>query len=93
MAKRQPQRMCVACRTMKNKGSLIRLVLTPEQQVALDPTGKMPGRGAYVCRDRSCLKTALKEHKFERGLKTRIDQTVIDRLVEELESISDEATI
>ncbi|MDD3866243.1 MAG: YlxR family protein [Eubacteriales bacterium] len=90
MARRQPQRMCVACRTMKDKSSLIRLVLTPEQCVELDTAGKKPGRGAYVCRDQNCLRTALREHKFERGLKTRIDQAVIDHLVQELESMPDE---
>jgi uncharacterized protein len=45
-----PLRMCVACRQRRPKGELLRLLLTPEG-FQLDPTGKLPGRGAYVCPD------------------------------------------
>ena len=35
-----PQRMCVACRQMKDKRELVRCRVTPEKTVELDPTGK-----------------------------------------------------
>ena len=41
-------RMCVGCREMKEKKSLIRVVRSPEGGISLDPTGTKPGRGAYV---------------------------------------------
>lgn len=42
--------MCVACRRRRPKGELLRFLLSPAG-VKLDPTGKKPGRGAYVCKD------------------------------------------
>ena len=54
--KKIPMRMCVGCREMKEKRELIRIVRTPEGETALDPTGKKPGRGAYVCRNPECLR-------------------------------------
>ena len=48
--KHVPERMCVACRRRRPKRELLRVVLTPEGPV-IDPSGKKPGRGAYVCPD------------------------------------------
>ena len=50
-----PMRMCVGCREMKEKKTLIRVVRSPEGVLSLDPAGKKPGRGAYVCREGECL--------------------------------------
>jgi predicted RNA-binding protein YlxR (DUF448 family) len=81
--KKIPQRMCVTCRIRRNKSEFIRVVLLPDGQAALDPTGKKPGRGAYVCRDRNCLTQAIKAHRLEKGLKTAIQPDVIDLLLKE----------
>lgn len=67
MPKKIPMRQCVGCREMKEKKSLIRVVRSPEGQVSLDFRGKLPGRGAYVCPDRSCLKRARKSRALERA--------------------------
>ena len=53
-----PQRMCVACRQMKDKRELVRCRVTPEKTVELDPTGKKSGRGAYICSSPECRKKA-----------------------------------
>ncbi|GAB5602523.1 YlxR family protein [Thermus sp. FJN-A] len=45
-----PIRMCVACRKRRPKGELLRILLTSDG-FQIDPTGKLPGRGAYVCPD------------------------------------------
>ena len=55
-----PQRMCVACRQMKDKRELVRCRVTPEKTVELDPTGKKSGRGAYICSSLECRKKARK---------------------------------
>ncbi len=52
--RRHPTRTCVACRTARPKRELLRVVRTPAGDVAVDPTGKAPGRGAYVCHDPAC---------------------------------------
>jgi predicted RNA-binding protein YlxR (DUF448 family) len=68
----------VGCRQVLPKRALIRVVRTPEG-VFVDPTGKMPGRGAYLHNQRSCWDLGLKDH-LERALKTTFSQADRDRL-------------
>ena len=42
-------------------------VMTATKAVVIDVTGKMPGRGAYVCIDEECVKAAKKQKKIERS--------------------------
>ncbi len=63
-----PQRMCIACRSVNAKRGLVRLVRLPSGRVAIDPTGKQAGRGAYICQERTCWATALKRKAVERAL-------------------------
>ncbi len=66
--KKIPQRICVACRKTKSKKDLIRIVRTPDLQVKIDATGKLSGRGAYLCRDLGCLGLAMTGKKLQRAL-------------------------
>ena len=50
--KKIPQRMCTGCMEMKSKKELIRVVRNKEGEVSIDLTGKKPGRGAYICRNK-----------------------------------------
>lgn len=82
-----PIRTCVACRTSGGKRTLVRVVRLPAgdarpegEGVALDPTGKRNGRGAYLCPTEACVTQALKQKKLERSLKTPIPETVADAL-------------
>lgn len=90
MSKKIPMRMCVGCRTMKEKRSLVRVVRTPEGGAKVDPTGKMNGRGAYVCPDPECLKKALKTRALDRALETAVSPEVTERLIAEIERLSAE---
>lgn len=67
-----PQRSCVACRRTDSKRELIRIVRTPQQGVQIDPTGKLAGRGAYLCRARGCWQKALRGSALSRALKTTL---------------------
>ena len=82
--KKVPMRMCVGCREMKPKRELIRVVRSPEGEVSLDPVGKKPGRGAYVCRNENCLKRAIKQKQLERQLEVRMTEEVAAALQYEL---------
>ncbi len=75
-----PLRMCVGCREMKPKKELLRVVKSPAGEIALDRTGKMPGRGAYVCRDAQCLQKAVKTRQLERALEHPIGAAVFEAL-------------
>jgi len=59
MPKHVPQRTCVACRQVKSKRELIRVVRVLDGRVLVDETGKANGRGAYLCRDRACWEKAV----------------------------------
>jgi uncharacterized protein len=60
----------VACRTARAKRELQRIVRTPDGRVVLDPTGRLNGRGAYVCHDSECLTNAIKKGALARALET-----------------------
>jgi len=83
--KKNPQRQCVGCRTMRDKKALIRVVRTPEGQIVLDSTGKKSGRGAYVCPDPACLKKARKSRALERAFALEIPGQVYDALEAQME--------
>jgi uncharacterized protein len=70
--KHVPLRTCIACRDTKPKRSLVRVVLVPEQGLVVDATGKLNGRGAYLCRQRSCWDQALRRGALARALKARL---------------------
>jgi predicted RNA-binding protein YlxR (DUF448 family) len=75
---RPPQRSCIACRATSGKRELIRVVRSPGGAIAVDLTGKKPGRGAYVCPRYSCWEQALKKGRIEAALKAKL--TPDDRL-------------
>lgn len=86
--KKIPMRMCVGCREMKEKRELIRVVRTPEGEVALDATGKRSGRGAYVCRQADCLKRSIKQKQLERQLEITLTPEIVEALTAEMERLS-----
>ena len=87
MQKSIPQRMCSGCKARKEKSGLIRVVRDPQGVISLDRTGKKNGRGAYVCNDVACLKSARKARRLERALKSAIPEDVYRTLEEELAQI------
>ena len=83
--RKTPVRMCVGCRERFDKKDLIRIVRTPEGEVRVDTTGKLSGRGAYICKDSTtCLEKARKSKALERHLETEISDEVYESLKKEL---------
>ena len=62
-----PKRMCVACREMKEKNELFKVVY--KESAVIDESGKLPGRGAYVCKNMKCITLAEKKGGFQRAFK------------------------
>ena len=83
-----PMRMCMGCRERRPKRELVRVVRrAADGVVSLDPTGKVAGRGAYVCCDKpACLEKAVKSKALERALETVVEPAVYDSLREQLAS-------
>ena len=74
-------RRCVGCGEMKDKKDLIRVVRTQEGEILPDMTGKMNGRGAYICRSQECLETAVRKKGLERSLRCRVNAQVYEDLL------------
>ncbi|MCF2556046.1 MAG: YlxR family protein [Bacteroidales bacterium] len=82
--KKIPIRRCVGCGEGKPKKELVRVVRSAAGEVNLDLTGRMPGRGAYLCRDTECLRKARKARRLEKEFSQAIPDEVYDRLEKEL---------
>ncbi len=76
MAKKIPQRQCLGCRQMKPKNELVRIIRTPLDEIRLDVTGKMNGRGAYICREKACFDKAVKSKAVDRALKMDVPEDI-----------------
>lgn len=74
-----PLRTCVACRQVRTKREMVRVVRTPTG-VKVDPTGKMAGRGAYLCRDRACWEQGVRSHQLGQALKTTLTSEEVEAL-------------
>jgi len=74
LMKKVPMRMCVACREMKPKKELVRVVRTPEGEIVADLTGRKNGRGAYLCRSEACFNKAVKTRALERALEQPLSE-------------------
>ena len=80
-------RTCAACGRASSKGDLVRFVRRADGSVACDPTGRQPGRGAYLCPDRACFEAARKRRALERALRTSIDGGAYERLEAEFDPL------
>ena len=78
-----PRRSCVICRAAAAKATLHRIVRDPAGRVGHDPTGKAPGRGAYLCGAPACLETAGRPRHLQRALRVN-DTAAIIAAVENL---------
>ena len=77
-----PLRKDIVTGEMMPKKELIRVVRNKENEVSLDPTGKKPGRGAYITIDVDIAKKAQKQHTFEKVFETAIDNSFYEELID-----------
>ena len=78
--KKIPQRTCMGCNEKKDKNKLIRIVKNKDNEIKVDKTGKMAGRGAYICDDINCLEKVVKSKRLERVLDTKIAEEIYESL-------------
>jgi uncharacterized protein len=78
--KHVPLRTCIACRQTRGKRELVRVVRTPDSGIQVDPTGKLAGRGAYLCKAQVCWDSALGGQKLATALKTALEAESVARL-------------
>lgn len=78
--KHVPQRTCNACRVQGNKSDFIRIVRSPEGKAVIDVTGKLPGRGAYICPDSECISRAKKSGVLSSAINAAADEAFWEEL-------------
>ena len=82
--KLKPQRMCIACREMKDKKELVRVVKNSEGNIFVDLTGKANGRGAYICKSKECFAKLKKQKALNKAFKCPIDEEIYNKIEGEL---------
>ena len=88
--KKIPLRRCVACHESRSKKELLRIVRKADDgEIVLDVTGKVNGRGAYICPDIECFTKMEKGNKLSREFETEINLSVYSRLKEQFDLLQD----
>jgi uncharacterized protein len=87
MEKKIPMRQCIGCGMMKEKKQLIRIVKTTDGELTLDRSGRVNGRGAYICPNRECLEKVIRNKGLNRSFKMSAGADVIEKLRQEITGI------
>ncbi|NLM07093.1 MAG: YlxR family protein [Tissierellia bacterium] len=87
--RKTPLRKCVACGKNFEKKSLLRVVLCPDGKIELDETGRINGRGAYLCKDISCKKDNKAIKRLKDSLKVDMTSEIIEEIQNYFEKIKD----
>ena len=85
MAKKKsiPMRMCIACREMKPKKEMYRVVKNADGEICVDLTGKMAGRGAYICVADECQKKLTDKKLLHKAFAANVELSVYQKTEEE----------
>ena len=78
--KKIPLRRCLGCFESKPKMELYRIVKTKDGKIVVDKTGKINGRGAYICKSTDCLEKVIKAKRLEKELEIKISDDIYAEL-------------
>lgn len=78
--KKIPLRRCLGCMESKPKKELCRIVKKADGEICIDKTGKINGRGAYICYNIECLEKAIKSRRIEKEFETSIKDEIYSNL-------------
>lgn len=73
-------RKCIVCTLQKDKDDLIRIVRDKEGKISIDNSGKLNGRGAYICKNKKCIQQAIETKVLNRHLKSKVDDDIYKEL-------------
>lgn len=83
LEKKIPMRTCIACREEKPKRDMLRIVKTAAGEISLDFSGKLAGRGAYICNSADCVKRLTKYRLLNKAFSSPVPDEVYRRVEEE----------
>ena len=70
----------MGCNEKKDKKELIRIVKNNQNEINIDKTGKLEGRGAYICDDIKCLEKVIKSKRLEKVFEMKISEEIYENL-------------
>ena len=79
-----PKRSCLGCRQVMEQDQLVRYVVSPDGELLVDYRGRLPGRGAYTCLSRDCVRLAVQRRQFQRTFRRDLPTIDPDALNEAL---------
>ena len=88
IARHVPLRTCVACGKKTAKGNLIRIVAPPSGGVAMDPSGKSSGRGAYLCLSGDCAQEPLRRRRLDFAMRRKMNDDEWSRVIASVEALA-----
>jgi hypothetical protein len=92
-SRRAVERTCVGCQQAHPSEQLIRLVCSPTGKVLPDIHGKLPGRGAYLCPQRSCAEQAVQRRRVQAALQREVVLTPVGELVHAMAGVLEERAL
>ncbi len=81
--KKIPLRQCIACRELKEKKVMLRVVKNSDGEIFLDFSGKASGRGAYVCDNPDCVKKLRKSRLLDKIFSCKVSDAIYTAIEEE----------
>ena len=72
-------RMCAVCHKLAPKEEFVRVVRL-ENEYVIDPSYKINGRGAYICKEGDCIPSAKKKAALKRSFKAFVPDEVYEEL-------------
>ncbi|MHB8636651.1 MAG: YlxR family protein [Fimbriimonadaceae bacterium] len=78
-----PIRTCVGCRTRRPQRDMVRISIV-NGEPRLSANAREPGRGAYVCLEPACVKSAFDKERLARALRHKLDAGARDDLARQL---------
>ena len=83
MQKKIPMRTCIACREEMPKREMLRIVKNADGEIRLDFSGKLPGRGAYICDSAACIAKLKKYKLLHKNFSCAVPEEIYLRIEEE----------
>lgn len=81
--KKIPLRTCIACKEEKPKKEMLRIVRNSAGEIRLDYSGKLPGRGAYICGRAECFARLRKYKLLHKTFSCDVPESVYEQIAEE----------
>jgi len=79
-----PMRKCIGCMESFPKKELCRIVKDKDNEIKLDLSGKLNGRGTYICKRSECFEKAIKTKRLSKSLEMEIPENIYDEIKSEI---------